>query len=91
MEGKSFLDRAGYSNNTVLELIRGQNKQGMDIYALLLLSAGKVPELRKALAGRDVVLEDFGTVLATGDGHEPSPEVLEAAHAALKASAVKPI
>lgn len=75
--GKSFVERVGMEDSFAIELVTGQDVHGKPSWSLLLLPTNKVQELRRTLAIRDVALEDFGEVLASGEGEEPPEELLE--------------
>lgn len=73
----SFTDRLQHKEQLHLELVTGQDAKGQDSYAVLLLPANRVDELRRALASRNIALEDFGRVLARGTGHQPPESLIE--------------
>lgn len=75
--GKSFVERIGMEDSFAIELVTGMDVHGKPSWTLLLLPSQKVQDLRRALALRDVALEDFGEVLASGEGDEPPEELLE--------------
>ena len=75
--GKSFVERIGMEDSFAIELVTGDDVHGKPSWTLLLLPSQKVQDLRRALALRDVALEDFGEVLASGEGDEPPEELLE--------------
>lgn len=75
MKTKSFSGGVMSKDDLALELVTGNDAKGRPSYALLLLLASKVKDLRIALATKDVVLENYGKVMAKGAGHEP-PEGL---------------
>lgn len=77
LEGKSFVERIGMEDSFAIELVTGDDVHGKLSWTLLLLPSNKVQDLRRNLALRDVVLEDFGEVLASGEGDEPPEELLE--------------
>jgi hypothetical protein len=76
-ETKSFLSNLKSSEELALELVTGNNAEGKPHYALLLLPVNKVKELKIALSMKDIVLEDYGQVMARGDGHEPPADLVE--------------
>lgn len=80
---RSFVERLELDDSYALELVTGNDENGQPSYALLLLPANKVDDLRRALANNDTVLEEFGEVLARGEGHEPPEEVVEEIQALL--------
>lgn len=80
---RSFTERLELDDSYALELVTGNDEHGRPSYALLLLPANKVNDLRRALANRDVVLEDFGEVLAKGEGLEPPEDMVEEIQALL--------
>lgn len=79
----SFVERLELDDSYALELVTGNDEHGNPSYALLLLPAGKVADLHRALANKDVILEDFGEVLAKGEGHEPPEDLVEEVQALL--------
>lgn len=74
---RSFVERLELDDSFALELVTGNDEHGQPSYALLLLPANKVEDLRRALANKDTVLEEYGEVLARGEGHEPPEDVVE--------------
>lgn len=58
-----------------LELVTGQDAGGRPCYQVVLLPAERVEDLRRNLMVKAVELEEYGEVLASGEGHEP-PEGL---------------
>jgi hypothetical protein len=77
MKSASFSSSVTSGENMSLELVTGNNAEGKPSYALLLLPANRVKDLRIALSMKDVVLENYGKVLAKGEGNEPPADMLE--------------
>jgi len=77
MDKQSFTEKLKQHEHASLELVTGHDNDNNPIYALVLVPSPKVPEMRRALQNKDVVLENFGEVVATGAGHEPPQEMLE--------------
>lgn len=76
-EPESFAARISREDSYSLELITGASPEGKEEWSVLLVQASRVGELSRALSSRQVVLEEFGEVLATGEGSEPPEELME--------------
>lgn len=60
-----------------IELIKGNSKLNKPIYAFILIQKSFLKLFRDNLISRERKISDFGVILATGEGHDPSPEVFE--------------
>lgn len=74
---RSFVERMEMEDSYALELVTGTDEHGQDFYAVLLLEANKVEDLRRTLTIKNAVLDDYGEVLAKGEGHEPPEGLIE--------------
>lgn len=72
---RSFVERMELEDSYALELVTDHDEDGAPRYRILLMPASHVEELRRTLAVKAVDLNDYGEVLAEGEGHTP-PEGL---------------
>lgn len=76
MNGRSFVERVEMEDSFVLELVTCDGQDG-PCYRVVLMPAGRVDDLRRALAFKAVELADYGEVLASGEGHAPPEGLIE--------------
>ena len=70
-----------------VELVTGLNTHGQPVYAYVLVRKIHLAQFRQSLADADTYPDEFGVILATGEGHDPAPEVWQAVQAKLKKTA----
>lgn len=70
---KDIIDDRSY----VVELITSINPKDEMFYAYVLMQAALLPKFKQALAKEDVDLENWGVILASGEGHTPPDSVHE--------------
>lgn len=76
----SFTERLALDDSYSLQLITG-HVEGVARWSFLLLPTGRLDDLSRALATRQVALEDYGEILAQGEGEEPPEELAEELYA----------
>lgn len=57
-----------------VELVKGYSSDDKPFYAYILLQTDNVEHFHHALKTQDSILENYGVILAKGEGHEPSQE-----------------
>ncbi len=77
----SFIKEVGSADIYSVKLITAVNETGDFYHAYLLMKDEHTPYLEAALKTRPLELEEYGVVLARGDGIEPSAETQAAVEA----------
>jgi hypothetical protein len=77
LKSDSFSSGITLGDDMVLQLVTGNNADGRPSYAILLLPAHKVNDLKIALPMKNVILDDYGKVMANGEGYEPPEGMID--------------
>lgn len=80
---RSFAERLEKDDSYVIELVCGHDAAGQPCHHVLLVAAARVEELRRNLLVKTVELEEYGEVLAAGDGHELPDGFIDELHGLL--------
>ncbi|MCH2546529.1 MAG: hypothetical protein MK052_02810 [Alphaproteobacteria bacterium] len=68
-KSSSFVSRVQNEDGFALEAVYWKDR-GVPVYAVVLMPLKLVPQLRKDLKRKDVMLEEYGEVLVRGEGEE---------------------
>jgi len=73
----SFVQDIIDDKSYVVELVTSVNPYEEKFYAYVLMQVGLLEKFKKTLDEKDVDLEEWGVILASGEGHTPPDSVHE--------------